>query len=408
MAKKLKILEVCNLDRFAASPYMLPVFRGLVERGHEVHVACRVTSFADILQDAGLRVHDLPITRRLTPLEDLKAYRRLKSLIREGGYDLVHTHNPKDGVLGRAAAWRLEVPAVVHTCNGFYFSHRSSRLKRRLVIAAERFAGMHCHLVIFVNTEDLALAAAEKIVGTHQAKLIYNGVDVERFKPGEDDGLREEFAIPADAVVLGYIGEIKRERNLDVMVEAARLQHGRSDLYLIMVGDSSMEPEEPARLTQLARELERGADTGQDPAQESEWREWSGTEREMQPAAAPQLHLVFTGYRFDPERFYRIFDIYVLPSTREGFGVTLIEAMATGVPVVACRVRGPRDIVEDGRDGILVDDLDPEGLAGAISFYLEAPEAVLDYTTRARKKVARDFDNARMRALIYEEYDRLT
>jgi glycosyltransferase involved in cell wall biosynthesis len=379
--RRLKVLEVCNLDRFAASPYMLPLLGGLVEEGHEVHVACRVTSFGDVLREAGLEVHDLPITRRITPLKDIKAYRRLKALIREGEYDIVHTHNPKDGVLGRAAAWRLNVPAVIHTCNGFYFSHRSSGLKRWLVIRAERFAGKCCHLVIFVNTDDLALAAAKKIVGPRKARLIYNGVDLERFGPGEDDGLREELGIPTGAIVLGYIGEIKRERNLDVMVEAAaRLLPEHPELFLVMVGDSSMEPQEPQRLKRFASEKEAGF-----------------AER-----------LIFTGYRFDPERFYRIFDAYVLPSTREGFGVTLIEAMATGVPVVACRVRGPRDIIDDGLDGILVGDRDAIELADAIAFYLAAPEAVTNYTQRAREKVERDFDHATMRSKLYEEYRRLT
>ncbi|MBN2027713.1 MAG: glycosyltransferase family 4 protein [Actinobacteria bacterium] len=381
MARKLKILEVCNLDRFAASPYMLPLFRGLVEEGHEVHVACKVTSFTHVLGEAGIVVHDIPITRSVTPLADLRAYRRLKSLIREGDYDIVHTHNPKDGVLGRTVAWKLSVPAVVHTCNGFYFSHRTSGLKRRLVLKAERFAAKRCHLVIFVNTDDLALAAAKKVVGVTKARLIYNGVDLERFGPGEDDGLRDELGIPVGATVLGYIGEVKRERNLDVLVRAAaRLQQDHPDLHLVMVGDSTVEPHEPERLEKLAAELE--------------------------PGLAGRL--IFTGYRFDPERFYRIFSIYVLPSTREGFGVTLIEAMAAGVPVIACRVRGPKEIVEDGRDGILVQDRDPGELADALSFYLDAPEAVSHYTKRARKKVEEEFDHADMRSKLYAEYTRLS
>jgi glycosyltransferase involved in cell wall biosynthesis len=379
MARKLKILEVCNLDRFAASPYMLPFFRKLVERGHEVHVACRVTSFAEVLRQAGLEVHDLPFTRRLTPLRDLYAYRRLKALIREGDYDLVHTHNPKDGVMGRAAAWKLGVPAVVHTCNGFYFSHRSPALKRRLVLAAERFAARRCHMMVFVNAEDLALAASKKLVGPGKARLIYNGVDRERFRPGEEPELREELAIPENATVLGFVGEIRREKNLEVMVKAAaRLSSRHPDIHLVMVGDYSMEPGEPDRLRRLAARL--------------------GLEG----------RLIFTGYRFDPERFYRIFDLYVLPSSREGFGVTLIEAMASGVPVVACRVRGPREIVSDGLDGILVPDRDPQELADALAFFLETPEAVASYTQRAMEKVAREFDHKRMRSRLLSLYRHLT
>jgi len=386
MAGKLKILEVCNLDRFAASPYMLPFLRKLVERGNEVHVACRVTSFADILREAGLEVHDIPITRSITPMRDITCYRRLKSLIREGGYDLVHSHNPKDGVMGRMAAWKLTVPAVIHTCNGFYFSHRSSGLKRWAVLRAERFAAKRCHLIIFVNSDDLALAAAKKVVKPGRAKLIYNGVDLERFTPGEEPALSQELSIPEDATVIGYIGEIRRERNLDVLVEAAAAlrrreaegEGARPHLHLVMVGDHSLEPKEPERLERLASRL--------------------GMEG--------RLH--FTGYRRDPERFYRIFTVYALPSTREGFGVTLIEAMASEVPVVACRVRGPRDIIDDGLDGILVADRDSSELADAVSFLLETPEAVRAYTERAREKVARDFNHKRMRSQLLNEYRRLT
>ncbi len=375
MPRKLKVLEVCNLDRFAASPYLLPFFRKLVERGCEVHIACRITGFADLLRGAGLIVHELPITRRVTPVKDLSCYLRLKRLIREGGYDLVHTHNPKDGVLGRVAAWKAGVPRVIHTCNGFYFSHRSSALRKRLVLAAERFAARRCHLVIFVNSEDLALAAAKKIVGPGKALLVHNGVDLNRFHPGEEPSLREELGLPPEAVVLGYIGEIRREKNLEVLVRAAASllpRHPR--VHVVLVGDSSLEPGEPARLRRLAARL--------------------GMEG--------RLHL--TGYRHDPERFYRLFSVYVLPTSREGFGVTLIEAMASGTPVVACRVRGPREIISDGLDGILVKDGDPGELADAIAFYLETPEAVQAYTERARLKVAREFDHKHMRSKLLSAY----
>lgn len=379
MARKLKILEVCNLDRFAVSPYMLPFFQKLVERGHEVHVACRVTCFAEVLEGSGIVVHDVPFTRRLTPLRDLAAYRRLKGVVREGGYDLVHTHNPKDGVMGRAAAWKSKVPAVVHTCNGFYFSHRSSALKRWLVLRAERFAARRCHLIIFVNGEDLALAARKKLVGTGNARLVYNGVDLERFRPGDEPSLRAELGIPPGAAVIGYIGEIRGERNLDVLVEAAgRLAGSHPDLYLVMVGEPAVDPGEPERLKRLAERRGLGG------------------------------RLIFTGYRFDPERFYRIFDVYALPSSREGFGVTLIEAMASGVPLVACRVRGPRDIVSDGLDGLLVQDRDAAELADAISFFLETPEAVESYTEKARLKAAREFDHKRMRSQLLSIYRKLT
>ncbi|MDY6796879.1 MAG: glycosyltransferase family 4 protein [Actinomycetota bacterium] len=379
MARKLKILEICNLDRFAASPYILPFLSKLVERGHEVHLACRVTAFAPMLEQAGISVHDIPITRSVTPLRDAKAYRAIKRLIREGSYDLVHTHNPKDGILGRRAAWKIKVPAVVHTCNGFYFSHRSPTLKRWMVLRAEKYASRRCHRIIFVNSEDLALAARKGIAGPSNARLIYNGVELDRFHPGEEPSLRGELGIPPDATVLGYVGEIRKERNLEVLVKAASSLEGKHPgIHVVMVGDHSLEPGEPRRLSGLASRLGISG------------------------------RLTFTGYRSDPERFYRMFDLYVLPSTREGFGVTLIEAMASRVPVIACRVRGPRDIISDGIDGILIEDRDPRELADAAAFLLETPEAVSSYTEKALDKVRKDFGHKRMRSLLLAEYKLLT
>ncbi|OFW58582.1 MAG: hypothetical protein A2W01_02490 [Candidatus Solincola sediminis] len=371
----MKILEICNLDRFAASPYMLPLFEALVDNGNEVHLACTVTSFAEKLSAAGLKIHDVPVSRSISPLEDRLTYKRLKAIIREGSYDVVHTHNPKDGVLGRMAAWKCRVPLVLHTCNGFYFSHRSSWIKKWLVLRAERFAAKRCHRIIFVNSEDLMLAAAKKIVGPGKAKLIYNGVDLERFANGEEPGLKNELGIPDNAMVLGFIGEIRSEKNLDVLVRAAgRIVNKYPELHIIFVGDSSIEPHEPERLANLATEVGLAG------------------------------RLSFTGYRFDPERFYRICNIYCLPTTREGFGVTLIEAMASHTPLIACNVRGPREIVSDGSEGILVPDNDAQALARTVDFLFENPKAREAYTKKAYEKVVKEFDQKNVIPLLLNEY----
>ena len=326
MARRLRILQVCNQDRFLASPYMLPFLEALVRKGHAVEAACRVTGSDGLLRERGVAVHDLPFTRRLTPAADARAYGRLRGLIRQGGYDLVHTHTPKDGVLGRRAAWKAGVPAVVHTCNGFYFSDASSGLKRRAVLRAERYAARRCHHLVFVNGEDLALAVREGITRPGRVSYIPDGVDEDRFRPGDDPGLREELGIPPDARVVGCVGEITREKGQGALLEALHLlSGGRDDLYAVMVGDSLKQPEALRDLRARAAEL--------------------GVEGRV----------VLPGYRHDIERFYRIFDVYAHPSRREGFGVPLIEAMASGVPVVACRVRGPREVVRDGIDGLLVE-----------------------------------------------------
>jgi glycosyltransferase involved in cell wall biosynthesis len=379
MAKQLRILEVCNQDRFLASPYMLPLLEALLRKGHVVEAACRVTDGAGVLEERGVTVHDLPFTRSLTPLQDARVYGKLKDLIGEGRYDIVHTHTPKDGILGRRAAWKAKVPAVVHTCNGFYFSETSSRARRRLVLRAERYAARRCHHLVFVSGEDMALAVKLGIAKPGRLSYIPDGVDEGRFRPGEEPGLREELGIPPGARVVGYVGEMTQEKDQGTLLEALRLLGGgHGDLHAVLVGDSVKQPEAMRELKKRAEEMGLGE------------------------------RVAFPGYRRDVERFYRIFDVYAHPSLREGFGVPLIEAMATGVPVVACRVRGPREIIRDGINGTLVEPGDATELSAAVAFYLEEPEAVRNHTARAREEVLKSYRLKKMHNSLIALYARLT
>jgi glycosyltransferase involved in cell wall biosynthesis len=378
MSGKARILEVCNQDRFLASPYMLPFLEKLSRQGYAVEAACRVTDAAGALREAGVTVHDLPFTRRLTPARDLRAYRLLGELMARGGYRLVHTHTPKEGVMGRRAAWGLKVPAVLHTCNGYYFTEDSSPLRRLLVVRLEKYAARRCHFLVFVNSEDLALALRRGMARPGRLKYVPNGVDTQRFHPGEDAGLRAELGLAPDAEVVGYVGEVTREKNLGMLLEACEaLAADRPGLRLVLVGDA---PKEPRALEELRRRAGRGSMAGK---------------------------VIFAGYRRDVERFYRVFRVYAHPSLREGFGVPLIEAMASGVPVVACRVRGPREVVRDGITGTLVEPGDAAEMAAALSFYLEEEAAVERHTARALEDVRRNWRLADMHRRLLGIYRRL-
>lgn len=378
MANKLRILQVCNQDRFLTSPYMLPFMELLLRKGHTVEAACRVTDSAGLLEERGVIVHDLPFTRSITPLQDLGVYRELKALIKDGRYDLVHTHTPKDGVLGRRAAWKSKVPAVLHTCNGFYFSDASSRARRWLVLEAEKGAARRCHHIIFVSGEDMALAVKRNMARSGKCSYIPDGVDEGRFRMGDDPGLREELGIPPAAKVVGYVGEITGEKNQDALLEALILLAGRhQDLYAVLVGDSIKQPGAMRDMVRRAEEMGAGG------------------------------RVVFAGYRRDVERFYGLFDVYAHPSLREGFGVPIIEAMSSGVPVVACRIRGPREIISDGINGTLVEPGDVAELADAVAFYLEEPEAVENHTARARGDVHRYYRLNKMHNSLIALYKRM-
>ncbi len=344
-----------------------------------MELACTISDSGDFLEAQGFKVYPLNIARRLAPYEDLKAYKRIKEIIRRGDYDLVHTHNPKDGVLGRMAAWELGVPAVVHTCNGFYFSDESGWLRKRLVLMAEGYASRRCHCLIFVNSEDMYLAIKRGMVGEKLVKFLPNGVDTERFKPGEDPALKEEWGIPPQAPVVGYVGEITREKNITALIQAfALLRRRHPQLWLVVVGDALKRPEEMTKCKNMLADLHL------------------------------EKFTVMAGYRRDVERCYRVMNVYAHPSLREGFGVSVIEAMASGVPVVANRIRGPREIVKDGITGTLVKPGDYQEMAEAIAFYLEEPEAVERHTSQALEEVRKNYRLKERDNRLHSIYRKLT
>jgi len=351
-------------------------------RGYEVSGISAPGPEAPILERHGIVHRSVPMTRRLTPLRDLVALFRLWRLMRRERYAVVHTHTPKPGLLGQVAARMAGVPVVVNTIHGFYFHDRMPPLARHFYVAVERFAARFSDLVLSQNPEDVDTAIRERIVPPGRIRVLGNGIDLSRFDPARVNAdtaerARASLGIPPGVPVVGFVGRRVPEKGLPELLRAMRIVTERVPrARLLVVG--------PA-------DDEKAAAIGPEAAREEGVAETC----------------VFAGLRDDMPEMYRLMDVFVLPSHREGFPRAAMEAAAMRVACVATDIRGCRQVVDDGRNGRLVAVGDATALADAIASLLTSPGLARRMGDEGRRRALREFDQRTVFATVIAAYEEL-
>jgi glycosyltransferase involved in cell wall biosynthesis len=305
-------------------------------------------------------------TVRQGPGADPTLVVRLAAQFTRERVDVVHTHNPPALIYGAPAA-KLARAVVVHTKHGENLEVHARRVVLRRLMA--RFADA------FVAVSPMTEAAARSSRDVHARKLrtIPNGIDVARFGPDEGArrAVRRELGIPDGAWVIGTVGRLASEKNHVLLVRA--LAGALDDrTRLVIVGDGAE-----------AGAIARAAD---------------------EAGATPWLHL--TGARADVPRLLRAFDVFALPSTSEGLPLVILEAMATGLPVVASAVGGLPDVIADGDTGLLIPTGDAAALRGRLLGLASDRERARRLGARAREAALSAHSLERMSAdylRLYEE-----
>jgi glycosyltransferase involved in cell wall biosynthesis len=360
----MKILEVTNVD-FSLRHFLLPLMRGLRDRGHEVVGTCAEGPLLDLPRAEGFRVEPVPMARSLNPAAQARALSALVALMRRERPDLVHAHMPISGLLARAAARIAGVPRVAYTCHGFLFNQPGPAWRRGLALALERAAGRITDTFLTVSEEE---ARDARRLSIHpRATAVLNGRDPARFHPdpAARTALRAEFgAGPRDCVVIA-VSRLVRHKGYPELLEAMRATPHHCTLWI--VGE---------RLP---------TDHGED----------------LEPhfaraAAALGPRLVRLGYRDDIPRLLAAADLFCLPSHFEGLPMSVIEAMLTGLPVVATDIRGAREQVVEGETGRLVPPATVEPLAQALSALAADPALRARMGEAGRARALERFDEAKV------------
>jgi glycosyltransferase involved in cell wall biosynthesis len=309
---------------------------------------------------------------------DLGAAWDLWRVLRRERVDVLHTHNPKPGLYGRVVGRLAGVPIVVNTVHGLYMADRDPAWKKLLVLSFEAVASRFSDAELVQNPEDAARMVRWRVSPPRRTWLLGNGVDLTRFDPGRFDpslraSVREELGVHPDEVIVGCVGRLVVEKGFVELFEALRtLEHG---VRCVVVG-----PEDPDKADRLAP-------------------------RVLEAAAADGVR--FLGMRDDIERLYAAFDVFVLPSYREGFPRAAMEAAAMGLPVVATDIRGCRQIVEDGVTGLLVPVRDAPALAHALAELVTDPMLRTRMGQAGRSKALREFDEQAVVQRVLETYERV-
>jgi len=316
-----KILEITNVD-FALRHFLLPVMRELRARGHEVVGACADGPMLADVRSEGFRVVALPMARSFSPRAQSRALWSLIRLIRRERPDVVHAHMPISGLLARVAARLCGVRVVVYTCHGFLFNQPGPASRRGLALVLEWLVGKLTTLYLTVSHEE---AADARRLWIHRgAQAIGNGRDPARFRPdpAARARIRAELGVPDDRIVVIAVSRLVRHKGYPELLEAMT-EVPRAELWVVgeRLASDHGEP--------MAPYLERA-----------------------QARLGDRLRLL--GYRRDIPDLLAAADIFTLPSLFEGLPMSIIEAMLTGLPVVATDIRGPREQIVPAETGFLV------------------------------------------------------
>jgi glycosyltransferase involved in cell wall biosynthesis len=362
-----KVLRViARLNMGGPALHVAYLTEGLAERGYETTlVAGTLARGEDSMQFVAER-HGVEIVRvdqlhrEISPVRDVVAAVRLARLIRRLRPQILHTHTAKAGAVGRLAALlagRSRPPIVLHTFHGHVLRGYFGPVRTGFFRLLERTLARVSTRLIAVSPEVRDDLVALKVAKPEKFEVIRLGIELDE-RVELDGELRDEarrvLGITPERFVVGWIGRMTSIKNTDVVLRAFGAVRERGvDALLCLIGDG------PDR---------------------------EGLERDAHDLGLMR-HCLFLGYQEDVARFYAAFDAFLLASENEGTPVTTIESLAAGRPVVATRVGGVPDVVEDGVDGFLAEPRDVDGLAERLERLARDPALRAEMGRRGRERV---------------------
>lgn len=322
---------------------------------------------------------EIPSLRRaIDPWRDWRSYRALKRVLREFRPEVVHTHSAKGGILGRAAATALRVPAIVHTVHGAPFHPYQGRAGRSLSRRCEKFAAGKCHALVSVADAMTDLLVAAGVAPREKFTTIYSGMDVEPFLHADQHraSMRAELGFHPRHVVIGKIARLFHLKGHEYVIEAAaRVVRSNPDVRFLLVGDGILRE-------QLQQQIR---------------------------AAGLSENFQFTGLVAPSEipKYIGAMDVLVHASLREGLARALPQALIAGKPVVSFDVDGAREVAIPGGTGCLVAPRDVDSLAEAMVGLAADADLREQLGQRGREKFTDQFRHETMTEQLRALYKRL-
>lgn len=318
-----KVLFVATVTRHIIG-FHEPYLKWFKENGYEVSVASygeENINYCDIH-------YNLEFVRSPFNAKNIKVYKKLKEIINQSEFDIIHCHTPMGGVLARIASIKSRKKnntKVIYTAHGFHFYKGAPTLNWLLYYPVEKFLSRYTDTLITINEEDYNFALKE--FKTEKIYLVNGvGVDPNKFKfnisEEEKDNLRKDIGVNKDDIVLIYLAEMNKNKNQIMAINLIKELIKENEKYkLLLVGKDS----------------------------------YDGKYQKIVEDNNLKNNIKFLGYREDIPKLMKIADIYISTSLREGLPINLVEAAVCGLPIIATNCRGNRDVVKKCRNAYIVE-----------------------------------------------------
>lgn len=331
-----------------------------------------------VAEREGVRTVVVPMERRISPFKDLVSLFRLITLFRKEKPDIVHSLTPKAGLLSMLAAWIVRVPVRIHTFTGLVFP-TATGWKQKLLMATDRLT---CRCATYINPEGEGVKKDLEnyhitgrplhIIGNGNI----NGIDLAHYDRtpevmAEVGKYRED-----DCFTFCFVGRLVRDKGMNELVSAFTDLHGEfpnARLWLVGSFEQQLDPVTPQ------------------------------TEHHILHHPA----IRFMGWQEDVRPFLAGADAFVFPSYREGFPNVVLQAGAMGLPCIVTNINGCNEIIEDGRNGIIIPPHDREQLYLAMRTLIVSPQKTRKFASEARMQVARKYDREKLWEALRSVYGNL-
>lgn len=371
----MKIIYITTISA-TVNAFFKPFIEMLVNNGHQVDIACNDDPYPldNFFEELGCNFFRVCFSRSPLSVANIKAYKQLKNVIRDGRYDIVHCHTPNAAVITRLACRgfrKKQDLKVFYTAHGFHFYKGAPKLNWMIYYPVEKFCSRYTDLLITINKEDYAFA--KKKMSAKRIEYVPGvGVELSRFENVQVDIIakRQEICVPPDAFLLLSVGEVNENKNHQVIIRAlAKLNNPNIHYAIAGVGDKR------DYLIELAREL----------------------------GVSERLHLL--GFRQDVSELDCISDVFCFPSIREGLGLAAIEAMACGLPLITSNVRGINDYSVDGVTGYTASPMDVDGFVKCLEKIMTAKDDERRKMGEHNVQASKKFDVEQINSLMLHLYE---
>lgn len=367
----MRILYITTVGKTMS--FFISLITELVEEGTKVDIAANQlggeSPFPEKFESLGCKEFDIDCVRKPLAVSNIKAIHQIGNIVNAGNYDIVHCHTPIAALCSRIACYRARKHGlkVIYTAHGFHF-YKGAPLKNWIIYyPIEKLCAALTDVIITINYEDYQ-RATKRFKNTSVKYIPGVGIEYDRFNNAYAESFRNSLGLSDNDFILASVGEINKNKNHKVVIQALSKINDQS-IHYVIAGTGSLQKELELLVSKYGLEK--------------------------------QVH--FLGFRKDVHLLYSSADVCVFPSIREGQGIAAIEGMASGLPLIVSDNRGLRGIVSN-ENAIICKYNDSDAFANAI-LYLKNNRSVMETMRENNIRLSKRFDkriiNSKMKEIYY-------